>query len=74
MEINVERSFDDFTFPIEGKENAPVEADRYEHLPFDAGKTFMDGNTALKYAHSRHAAGPEGSDFARSLRQQKEVH
>jgi LCP family protein required for cell wall assembly len=73
VEIDVERSFDDFSFPIEGKENAPIEADRYEHLHFDAGKTLMDGNTALKYARSRHAAGPEGSDFARSLRQQKVI-
>ena len=31
----------------------------------------MDGAAALKYARSRHAAGPEGSDFARTKRQQK---
>ena len=31
----------------------------------------MDGSTALKYVRSRHAAGVEGSDFARNKRQQK---
>ena len=30
----------------------------------------MNGATALKYARSRHAAGSEGSDFARARRQQ----
>jgi hypothetical protein len=31
----------------------------------------MDGETALKFARSRHGAGKEGSDFARAKRQQK---
>ena len=73
VKINVDQTFDDYSYPIAGKEDAPLEADRYEHLHFDAGETSMDGNTALKYARSRHAAGPEGSDFARSLRQQKVI-
>jgi len=33
----------------------------------------MDGQLALKYARSRHAFGIEGSDFARSRRQQKVI-
>ena len=33
----------------------------------------MDGVTALKYVRSRHALGPEGSDFARSKRQEKVI-
>jgi LCP family protein required for cell wall assembly len=37
---------------------------------FDAGTQTMDGATALIYARSRHAPGPEGTDFARSKRQQ----
>ncbi len=44
---------------------------RFEHLHFDAGLTQMDGITALKYVRSRHAIGEEGSDFARSKRQEK---
>ena len=31
----------------------------------------MDGQTALKFARSRHGNNGEGSDFARSERQQK---
>ena len=33
----------------------------------------MDGETALEYVRSRHAIGPEGSDFARSKRQEKVI-
>jgi anionic cell wall polymer biosynthesis LytR-Cps2A-Psr (LCP) family protein len=31
----------------------------------------MDGKTALKFVRSRNAEGDEGTDFARSMRQQK---
>jgi len=43
---------------------------RYKHLHFDPGQQHMDGETALEYARSRHGVGSEGSDFARSARQQ----
>lgn len=43
---------------------------RYEHISFTKGMTHMDGTTALKYVRSRHGTGVEGSDFARSRRQQ----
>jgi anionic cell wall polymer biosynthesis LytR-Cps2A-Psr (LCP) family protein len=33
----------------------------------------MDGVTALKFARSRHALGDEGTDFARSKRQEKVI-
>lgn len=46
---------------------------RYEHLHFDSGLIHMDGITALKYVRSRHAMGAEGSDFARSKRQEKVI-
>lgn len=44
---------------------------RYEHLHFEQGLTHMDGETALKFVRSRHGTNGEGSDFARSKRQQK---
>lgn len=44
---------------------------RYEVLSFKEGWTHMDGTTALKYVRSRHGSNGEGSDFARSRRQQK---
>ncbi len=71
LDVYVEQSFDDYKFPIEGKEDAPEEADRYEHIHFDRGWQHMDGETALRFARSRNAVGPEGSDFARSERQKK---
>jgi LCP family protein required for cell wall assembly len=46
---------------------------RYKHIHFDQGPTHMDGETALEYVRSRHALGPEGSDFARSKRQEKVI-
>lgn len=72
VEITVDEAFDDYEYPIEGMENAPNEADRYEHIRFEAGRQVMDGETALKYARSRHSTNPrEAGDFARARRQQK---
>ncbi len=76
IEVNVERTFDDYKYPISGKENDLCNGDpeykcRYEHIHFDAGLQDMDGETALKYVRSRNATGEEGTDFARSLRQQR---
>lgn len=46
---------------------------RYEHIHFAQGQTMMDGITALKFVRSRHGTNGEGSDFARSKRQQAVV-
>lgn len=46
---------------------------RYEKLHFDQGLQHMDGQTALKFVRSRHATGKEGTDFARSKRQEKVI-
>lgn len=71
VEIEVERSFDDYKYPVPGMENAEPEGLRYEHIHFDQGLQHMDGERALKYVRSRYAEGEEGTDFARSKRQQK---
>lgn len=71
IDVDVTRSFDDYEYPIPGKENAEPISERYEHIHFDAGITHMDGTTALKFARSRHADGDEGTDFARGDRQSK---
>lgn len=120
IDISVDQTFDDYNYPIDGKENdlcgytekeidfsvdqakqlnidpgkqkvfiAPdgtIATDsaredmgpkyfscRYEHLHFDSGLTHMDGTTALKYVRSRHGTNGEGSDFARSKRQEKVI-
>ncbi len=125
IDVNVHKTFDDYAYPLEGKEEdlcgnkdleqtltedqakllglspgkhrvlldkddkiATISADheteiiydpnsvlkffpcRFEHIHFTEGVITMDGDTALKYVRSRHALGTEGSDFARSKRQQ----
>jgi len=70
IEINVENTLDDYQYPILGSEDAPWN-ERWEHLHLDKGEQVMSGQLALKYVRSRHALGAEGSDFARSKRQQK---
>jgi LCP family protein required for cell wall assembly len=71
IKVYVENTLDDKRYPIMGMEDAePYEA-RFEHLHIEKGWQKMDGELALKYVRSRHAAGVEGSDFARSRRQQK---
>lgn len=70
VEIAVENSFTDYQYPILGREDNPDYYSRFETLSFKAGKQKMNGKTALKYARSRHAAGVEGSDYARARRQQ----
>ena len=78
VDIDVERSFVDHKFPLAGKENDECDGDpqflcRYETIQFFAGRQHMDGRMALKYVRSRQAEGDEGTDFARSRRQEKLV-
>ena len=46
---------------------------RYETISFQKGSMHMDGETTLKFVRSRHGTNDEGSDFARSARQQKVI-
>ena len=120
IDVLVDRSFDDYNYPIEGQENdlcgykeeekefseeeakklnievgkrkvliAPdgsIATDsaeenkgikyfscRYEHVRFEKGLMHMSGAVALKFVRSRHGTNGEGSDFARSARQQKVI-
>ncbi|MBI4049444.1 MAG: LCP family protein [Candidatus Doudnabacteria bacterium] len=64
LDIYVERSFTDATYPDK----------TYGYLPpvsFKVGLEHMDGERALQFARSRHGNNGEGSDFARSERQKK---
>ena len=66
IDINVEKSFTDSQFPD----------DKLGYLPpitFETGFEHMDGKRALQFARSRHGTNGEGSDFARSQRQQKVI-
>lgn len=71
VDVEIDNTFDDYKYPIPGKETAIPESDRYEHIHFTAGTSHLDGSTALKFARSRHAEGDEGTDFARAKRQEK---
>ncbi len=71
IEINVLNSFEDQKYPIAGKENDPCESCRYEALKFQAGTQTMNGQVALKFTRSRYSDSDEGSDFARSKRQEQ---
>ncbi|MDO8573641.1 MAG: LCP family protein [Candidatus Daviesbacteria bacterium] len=120
IEIEVEKPFDDYLYPIQGKENdlcgntekemdfneedakklnidpgrkkvlitaeGQIATDsaeenkgikyfscRYEHIGFEKGKMQMSGAVALAFVRSRHGTNGEGSDFARSKRQQKVI-
>lgn len=120
IEVLIDKSFDDYNYPIDGKETdlcgyeekeidfSPEQAKelniepgkkkvfvspdgkiatdsaeedkgakyfscRYEHLEFAKGLTAMDGATALKFVRSRHGTNGQGSDFARSQRQQQVI-
>jgi len=72
VDVEIENTFTDAEYPIEGKENAPLN-ERYETVTFKKGVERMDGDRALKYVRSRHGDGVEGTDFARSKRQQKVI-
>lgn len=65
IEVDVERAFTDYMFPTVNN--------TYETIHFDAGLQHMDGETAMKFARSRHAQSIEGSDYYRARRQQKIV-
>lgn len=116
VDVEVPKTFDDYNYPITGKEDdlcglaekeidltdekikeidpdqklnlkpgiqklivdtsdkiATTAADfscRFEHIHYDKGVSHMGGEIALKFVRSRMGTNGEGSDFARSRRQQ----
>ncbi|OGL99466.1 hypothetical protein A2318_01715 [Candidatus Uhrbacteria bacterium RIFOXYB2_FULL_45_11] len=63
---------EDFSDSVTGPSLLPPDYScRFANLTFKAGMTHMDGTTALAFVRSRHGNNGEGSDFARSRRQQK---
>jgi len=65
VEVAVERPFVDNQFPVASDDW------QVRTVSFAAGPQHMDGKAALEYARSRHGSNGEGSDFARSRRQEK---
>ncbi|MFA5358864.1 MAG: LCP family protein [Patescibacteria group bacterium] len=63
VKICVDQAFTDNLYPTEDYKTQTVS--------FQEGCQMMDSKTALQYVRSRHGNNGEGSDFARSRRQQK---
>jgi LCP family protein required for cell wall assembly len=63
IDITVDTAFTDYEYPTYNY--------GYQTIKFEAGNQHFDGERALQFARSRHGNNGEGSDFARSKRQQK---
>jgi len=63
IDVYIDNSFKDYQYPTNDY--------KIQTISFTEGWAHMDGETALQFARSRHGTNGEGSDFARSRRQQK---
>lgn len=63
IDVNVETAFSDSSYPDYKNGYLPT-------IRFEKGQQHMDGERALQFTRSRHGTNGEGSDFARSRRQQ----
>jgi LCP family protein required for cell wall assembly len=68
VDIDVPAAFTDNQYPAGECDEGNC---AYETIHFNAGEQHMNGATALIYARSRHGNNGQGSDFARSRRQQQ---
>ncbi len=62
VDVAVEHSFTDYQYPTADE--------KWQTVSFKKGVEHMSGSRALIFARSRHGNNNEGSDFARSRRQQ----
>ena len=69
IDIVVDRSFT----ALYPKNDDPDVDPSWIEISFRAGTQHMDGEAALRYARARYSDSVEGSDFARSQRQQKVI-
>ena len=67
VDVNVPTTFTDYQYPHGECDQGDC---GYMTVHFNAGMQHMNGTTALIFARSRHGDNGEGSDFARSRRQQ----
>jgi LCP family protein required for cell wall assembly len=66
IDIDVPTGFTDDHYPACAADTCP-----YMTIHFNAGKQHMSGTVSLEYARSRYGNNGQGSDFARSRRQQQ---
>jgi LCP family protein required for cell wall assembly len=71
VDVNVPNTFTDYQYPAGECNGQPGENCKYTTVHFNAGPQHLDGTRALEFSRSRHSNdNGEGSDFARSRRQQ----
>ena len=71
VDIVVPNTFTDYQYPAGECSSGPNENCRFMTVHFNAGPQHMNGTQALEFSRSRHSNdNGEGSDFARSRRQQ----
>jgi LCP family protein required for cell wall assembly len=71
VDVVVPNTFTDDQYPAGECNGQPGQNCAYETVHFNAGPQHMNGSTALIFARSRHSNdNGEGTDFARSRRQQ----
>ena len=71
VDVTVPDSFTDYQYPAGECNDQPGANCAYETVHFDAGPQHMNGARALVFSRSRHSNdNGEGTDFARSRRQQ----
>lgn len=69
VDVVVDRSF---TAAYPRNDDADIDPS-WIFVSFAKGPQHMDGERALRFSRARYSDGPEGSDFARSARQQKVI-
>jgi LCP family protein required for cell wall assembly len=71
VDVVVPNTFTDYQYPAGECSPGPTENCQYMTIHFNAGAQHMNGTQALEFSRSRHSSdNGEGSDFARSRRQQ----
>ncbi|MDQ6857065.1 MAG: LCP family protein, partial [Candidatus Dormibacteraeota bacterium] len=71
VDVVVPNTFTDYQYPAGECSPGPNENCKFMTVHFNAGSQHMNGTQALQFARSRHSNdNGEGSDFARSRRQQ----
>ena len=71
VDLVVPNTFTDYQYPAGECSSGPNENCKFTTVHFNAGPQHMNGTQALEFSRSRHSNdNGEGSDFARSRRQQ----
>jgi LCP family protein required for cell wall assembly len=71
VDVAVPNTFTDFQYPAGECSSGPNENCKFITVHFNAGPQHMNGTQALEFSRSRHSNdNGEGTDFARSRRQQ----